>query len=208
MFILCPCPCPCPFSCQCPCPCSWSCSWKMGGGGREYPHEWNKNMNMSNMRPWSTSSTDVKTTQQRSGLWLDGCSLSPSRDTLETSFLGLTSPHCKLSSTSRTHPFFSMFLTAPLGKFSFYFSRKSRETSSSAELSLLSLDVKRNFNPEFKNIFCQWFPSCQLFWNTKVSWTTPTLLRSFGEWPTLCSMIRLNPHMSFFISSLSSHPLS
>jgi hypothetical protein len=106
-------------------------------------------------RLWSTSSLDVKTTQQRSGLWLDGCSLFLSRDTLETSFLGLTSPLWKLSSTSHTHQFFSMFLTAPLEKSSFYFSRKLRETSSSAELSLLSLDVERNFTPEFKHIFCQ-----------------------------------------------------
>jgi hypothetical protein len=61
----------------------------------------------------------------------------------------------KLSSTSHTHQFFSMFLMAPLEKSSFYFSRKLRETSSSAELSLLSLDVERNFTPEFKHIFCQ-----------------------------------------------------
>jgi hypothetical protein len=81
--------------------------------------------------------------------------LSLSRDTLGILSLGLTSPHWKLSSTSRIHQFFSMFLTAPLGKSSFYSSRKSRETSSSAELSLLSLDGERNFNPEFKHIFCQ-----------------------------------------------------
>jgi aspartate aminotransferase-like enzyme len=48
-----------------------------------------------------------------------------------------------------------MFLMAPPGKSLFYFSRKSRETSSSVELSSLSLDVERNFNPEFKHIFCQ-----------------------------------------------------
>jgi hypothetical protein len=53
------------------------------------------------------------------------------------------------------HQFFFMFLTAPLGKFSFFFFRKSKGTSSSAELSLLSPDVERNFNSEFKPIFCQ-----------------------------------------------------
>jgi hypothetical protein len=46
--------------------------------------------------------------------------LSLSRDTLEISFLGLTSPLWKSSSTSHTHQFFSMFLMAPLGKSSFY----------------------------------------------------------------------------------------
>jgi hypothetical protein len=63
--------------------------------------------------------------------------------------------HWKLSSTSRIHQFFSMFRTVPLGKSLSSFFRKSRETSSSAELSLLNLDVKRNFNPEFKHTFCQ-----------------------------------------------------
>ncbi len=90
--------------------------------------------------------------------------------------------------------------TVPLGKSLFSFFRKSLETSSSAELSLLSLDVERNFNPEFKHIFCRWSPSCKLFWNTKAFWITPTLLRFSGAWPTLCSMTRLIPHMSFLHS--------
>jgi hypothetical protein len=48
-----------------------------------------------------------------------------------------------------------MSLTAPPGKSLSYFSRRSRETSSFAELSSLSLDVEKNFNPKFKHIFYQ-----------------------------------------------------
>ncbi len=147
---------------------------------------------------------------KRFGRWLDGFSLSLCRDPLGTSSPGLTSPHWKPSSTSRTHQFFSTFLTAPPGKSLFYFSRKSRETSSSAELSLLSPDVERNFNPAFKHIFYQWFPSCRPFWNTKESWTTPTRLHSFSAWHTLQYTPWLDCfHTRFFIiPSSSSHPLS
>ncbi len=91
------------------------------------------------------------------------------------------------------------------------FSRKSTGTSFSAELNSLSLDVERSSNPGFKHIFCRWFPSYKLCWNTKASWITLTHLRSFGTCPTQCSMIKMIPHsslFSFFISFLSSHPLS
>ncbi len=103
---------------------------------------------------------------------------------------------------NKPHP--SILLHVPDGstrKVLILFLNKSRETSSSAELSSLSLDVERNFNPEFKHIFCQWFPSCKPFWNTKESWTTPTRLRSFGAWHTPHSMIRLIPH-TFFLHSI------
>jgi hypothetical protein len=59
------------------------------------------------------------------------------------------------SSTNHTHQLFSTFLTAPPERSSSYSFRKSRETSSSAELSLLSLDAEKNSNPEFKHTFCQ-----------------------------------------------------
>jgi hypothetical protein len=57
---------------------------------------------------------------------------------------------------NKPHP--SILLHVPDGstrKVLILFLNKSRETSSSAELSSLSLDVERNFNPEFKHIFCQ-----------------------------------------------------
>ncbi len=68
---------------------------------------------------------------------------------------GLTSPHWRSSSTNHTHQFFSTFLMVPPGRSFSYSFRKSRETSSSAKLSLLSLDAVKNSNPEFKHTFCQ-----------------------------------------------------
>jgi hypothetical protein len=75
-------------------------------------------------KPWSTSSTVVKITLQRSGLLLGGYSCLRSRDILGISSLGLSSLHWKSSSRSRIPQFFSTFQTGPPGKFLSSFSRK------------------------------------------------------------------------------------
>jgi hypothetical protein len=106
-------------------------------------------------KPWNTSFMDVRITWQRYGLWLARFSFSPSQDTPGTLSPGLTSPHWRLSSTNHTRQFFSTFPMVLPERSLFYSFRKSRETSSSAMLSLLNPDAEKNFHPEFKHTFCQ-----------------------------------------------------
>ncbi len=92
---------------------------------------------------------------------------------------------------------------APQERSLFFFFRKSRETSSSGVLSLLSQDVEKNFYPEFGHTCSQWSQSCNRFWNTKESWTLLIRLRSFDAWSTPRFMIELIPHAFFMPISLT-----
>ncbi len=127
-----------------------------------------------------------------------------SQYTLEILSLGSISPHWTLSLINHTRQFFFTSPMAPPERSLSYFFRKSRETSSSAVPSLLNPDAEKNFRPEFKRIYCQWFPSCNRFWNTKESWISLMRLRSFDAWRTPHFMIRLIPHA--FLIFILFHP--